>query len=62
MANNEVRLKSYKIYNTIDGKLEFVLISPNYRELKELNGLIRDGMKCVVTDQRSELVDKRFVD
>lgn len=58
----EKKLKSYKIFNKIDSGLEFILIAPKGWSLKQLNGLIQNGMKCVVVDQRSELVNKEFVE
>ena len=56
------RLKSWKIVDKEDGNLQMIIIAPIDFTHKDLNRLIQNGMKCVVLDQRSELVNKELVE
>ena len=55
-------LRSFKIVSSEDGGLEFVLIAHKGWTVSRLNGLIRNVMKCTVIDERSEMVNKEYVD
>lgn len=54
-------LISYKVVDK-DGGGAFVIIVNKSVPLKELNRLLRNGMSVTAIDERSALVDKRYVD
>lgn len=55
-------LRSWQVVDQKEGNLQMVIIAPSDFSHRDLNELIQNGMKCVVLDRRSELVNKNFVD
>lgn len=55
-------MKSYKIVASTTGEPVFILIASKEWSLKELNDLCRKGMNVTVVDERSDLVNKDYVD
>lgn len=54
--------KSYKVVLSGTGRqFMTIVVSPEFT-LKELNKMIREGINATVVDQRSDIVDKRYVD
>ena len=54
--------RSWKVVDEVEGKLQFVLITGLDLSQSDINSLIQKGMKCVVIDERSDLVNKKHVD
>lgn len=54
--------KSYKVVHRETGEGVMTIIVSDHWTLKNLNKLLQTGMNVVVTDERSALVDKRYVD
>jgi hypothetical protein len=54
--------RSWKVVDKADGELQFVLIAGLHLSQSDINSLIQKGMKCVVIDERSALVNKKLVD
>jgi hypothetical protein len=54
--------RSWKVVDKAEGKLQFVLITGLDLSQSDINSLIQKGMKCVVIDERSDLVNKKLVD
>ena len=61
MNNGDKNLISYKVYAT-DGEQVMVIIVPKKNTLKILNESLQHGLRVVVVDERSALVNKEFVD
>ena len=57
------KLKSYKVYSK-DGQqvMSFIVSASSDVSLKDWNLLFQKGMRVVVVDERSRLVNKDYVD
>lgn len=55
-------LKSWTIVDKRYGERQMVLIVGDHLSQEGLNRLIQNGMNCVVIDERSNLVNKKYVD
>lgn len=54
--------KSYRVVSNKDGEQFMTIICSQEFTLKELNRLLQHGMSCTVIDQRSDIVNKKYVD
>lgn len=55
-------LRSWQVVDKKKGNLQMVIITTTDISHEDMNMLIQHGMKCVVLDRTSTLVNKEYVD